>query len=326
VPATGWVPPAGYSPETVFEVGDGVRALDPQSAQVAQLQADGVALRVIRSPGTEQFLTTWKYTVAPDSMLQVVMPVDPATLNVPFALWVQDRNGEWTSVGTTSVVDGQVVMPVLLFDSPGVYQVVATSMDAATQARAATSTPTWGKTTIRTIVMVNPRQMLGTKMCPNTIAFDNRSAVLSKKSKRQIRRLAECLGAMPKITVTGYVGQAIRPKAAKRMAYLRARNVRNYLRDLGYDGTAKVKRTIVERPKDCEFTDNRCSIVRLDVGKPRSAGTPAADQGVETQTSATSSPPIDAQESEATDQTVDATVEAPATEGGPAPLESDLST
>ena len=139
---------------------------------------------------------------------------------------------------------------------------------------------------MRTIVIVTPREKMGTKMCPNMISFDPRSAVLSKKAKRQIRELAECLGAMPAIRVTGYVAQAVRPKAAKRMAYLRARNVRNYLRDLGYDGKAPVKRTIVRRPAAWKSTNNRCAIVRLDLGKQTTAERAALDE----QASATRAP------------------------------------
>ncbi len=48
--------------------------------------------------------------------------------------------------------------------------------------------------------------------------------------------------------VTTRMDAVTQARAAKRMAYLRARNVRNYLRDLGYDGKAPVKRTIVRRP------------------------------------------------------------------------------
>jgi hypothetical protein len=119
------------------------------------------------------------------------------------------------------------------------------------------------------------------------VSFDSRSAVLSKQAKRDLRKLAECLGAMPKITVTGYVAQAVRPDAAKRMAYLRARNVRNYLNALGYDGGAKVQRSIVKRPAACDETNNRCSIVRLDLGEARVAEKSAWDLAVELNASAT---------------------------------------
>lgn len=156
------------------------------------------------------------------------------------------------------------------FDTPGTYQIIATSVSGSS-AVDSSGNPVFGSTTIRTVVLVTPRQDLGSKICPNMIAFDKRSAVLDKKAKRQIRELAECLGAMPAIKVSGYVGRATRPEAAKRMAYLRARNVRNYLRELGYDGGAKIRTSIELRPAACNETNNRCALVRLELGNERTS-------------------------------------------------------
>lgn len=224
-------------------------------------------------------MTSRKITVVPETMLQVTMQIEPGS-DIEFRLWMQDREGVWFRMGSTTAVKGQLVFPVIEFTEPGTYQVVATSV-MGERAANKDGSPVWGSTTVRTIVIVTPRQEMGTKMCPNMVSFDNRSALLSKQAKRDIRKLAECLGAMPKITVTGYVGQAIRPDAAKRMAYLRARNVRNYLRELGYDGGARVQRSIVKRPAECNETNNRCSIVRLDLGQVRSAEKSAWDLAVE---------------------------------------------
>jgi Fibronectin type III domain len=273
VPAAGWVPPAGVGPDNLYAVGNGVQALDPQSERVQQLQANGVNLTVIRSPGTEKFLTTWKFTVEPNSMLQVVMPVDPPTLDVPFALWIQDRLGAWTSVGTTTVVDGQVVMPVLLFEKAGVYQVVATSIDASARTRAKDVTPTWGITTIRTIVTVSAKDVLGTAMCPNMVGFGAESWTLSAGDKQMLRRLATCLGATPKVTITGYVHAVTNPKVAQQVALDRAAAVKKYLRDRGYNGRVILDQSITSSPRECRPVEGRCAIVEIKVGDSR--GRPA---------------------------------------------------
>ena len=55
------------------------------------------------------------------------------------------------------------------------------------------------------------------------------------------------------------------------MAHLRARNVRNYLRELGYDGGAKVRTSIELRPAQCESTGNRCALVHLELGNERAS-------------------------------------------------------
>jgi len=274
VPATGWVPPTGVGPDNLYAVGNGVQALDPQSERIQQLQASGVNLTVIRSPGTEQYMTTWKFTVEPNSMLQVVMPVEPATLNARFALWIQDRLGAWTSVGTTTVVDGQVVMPVLLFEKAGVYQVVATSIDSGARVRAKDVTPTWGSTTIRTIVTVSAKDVLGTALCPNMVGFGAESATLSKGDKKLLRRLATCLGATPKVTITGYVHAVTNPKVAKQVALDRAAAVKKYLRDRGYNGRVILNQSIKTSPRECRPVEGRCAIVEIKVGDSR--GRPAA--------------------------------------------------
>lgn len=269
VPATGWVPPTGVGPDNLYAVGNGVQALDPQSERVQQLQASGVNLTVIRSPGTEKYMTTWKFTVEPNSMLQVVMPVDPLTLNVPFALWIQDRLGAWTSVGTTTVVDGQVVMPVLLFEKAGVYQVVATSVDVGTRVNAKDVTPTWGRTTIRTIVTVSAKDVLGTALCPNMVGFGAEAATLSKGDKQLLRRLATCLGATAKVTITGYVHAVTNPKVARQLALDRAAAVKKYLRDRGYNGRVILDQSIVASPRECRPVEGRCAIVEIKVGDSR---------------------------------------------------------
>ena len=260
------------------------------SPAMSALMDAGRNVVIASGPSQTGYMTSRKITIAPDTALQVVSQLEPENQMINFRLWMQDRQGSWFRMGNTMSVDGQVVLPVIEFTEPGTYQLVATSVTGE-EAMDENGLPVWGSTTVRTIVIVTPREEMGTKMCPNMISFDPRSAVLSKKAKRQIRDLAECLGAMPAIRVTGYVAQAVRPKAAKRMAYLRARNVRNYLRDLGYDGKAPVKRTIVRRPAACKPTNNRCAIVRLELGKQTTAERAALQEQATTADAPGVSPP-----------------------------------
>jgi len=264
-------------PERARNRGAGMKVIPVASPAMSALMDAGRNVVIASGPSQTGYMTSRKVTVAPNTALQVVSQLEPENQMINFRLWMQDRQGSWFRMGNTMSVDGQVVLPVIEFTEPGTYQLVATSVRGES-AVDENGLPVWGSTTVRTIVIVTPREEMGTKMCPNMISFDRRSAVLSKKAKRQIRDLAECLGAMPAIRVTGYVAQAVRPKAAKRMAYLRARNVRNYLRDLGYDGKAPVKRTIVRRPAACKPTNNRCAIVRLDLGKQTTAERAALDE------------------------------------------------
>jgi outer membrane protein OmpA-like peptidoglycan-associated protein len=202
-------------------------------------------------------------------MLQVIMPVEPPTLNVPFALWIQDRLGKWTSVGETQVVDGQVVMPVLLFEKAGVYQVVATSIDSGQRARAKEVTPKWGITTIRTIVTVSAKDVLGTALCPNMVGFGADSAKLSKGDKRLLKRLATCLGATPTVTITGYVHRVTNPKIARKVALDRATSVKKYLRDRGYNGRVILDQSLTKSPRECRPAEGRCAIVEIIIGNNR---------------------------------------------------------
>jgi hypothetical protein len=257
----------------------GAKAWSTPSAEMAAATAAGRKVVVVAGTANEGYMTSRRITVVPETMLQVTMQIEPGK-DIEFRLWMQDREGAWFRMGSTTAIKGQLVFPVIEFVEPGTYQVAATSVMGE---RAANSdgTPVWGSTTVRTIVIVTPRQEMGTKICPNMVSFDSRSAMLSKQARRELRQLADCLGAMPKITVTGYVAQAVNPDAAKRMAYLRARNVRNYLRALGYDGGAKVQRSIINRPAACDSTNNRCSIVRLALGEARAAEKTAWDLAVE---------------------------------------------
>ena len=249
--------------------GNGFRVLDPMSAEVRDLVAGGSSFTVIVSPGTQGFATSWRYTVKQNTMLQVVMPITPASTTVPFALWVQDRTGDWKQIGTTSVVAGQIVMPVLLFDKPGVYQIVATSIDAVAGARAKSSEPQWGRTTVRTIVTVDAREALGSQLCPNMVGFNPESATLHRGDRAELRKLATCLGATPRIVITGHVHVVTNPTVAKRLAVDRAASVRSYLRDLGYTGRVVVQEAIMVRPPACEPVAGRCAIVeiRVDLGR-----------------------------------------------------------
>lgn len=257
----------------------GAQAWQTSSPEMAAALAAGRKVVVVAGTADENYMTSRKITVVPETMLQVTMQIEPGN-DIEFRLWMQDREGTWFRMGTTTAVKGQLVFPVIEFTEPGTYQVVATSVMGEGAANKDGS-PVWGSTTVRTIVIVTPRQEMGAKICPNTVAFDSRSAVLSRQAKRDLRKLAECLGAMPHISVTGYVAQAVRPEAAKRMAYLRARNVRNYLRELGYDGVVVVQRTVVQRPSECDEAKNRCSIVRLDLGEARAAEKSAWELAVE---------------------------------------------
>lgn len=253
-------------PERARNRGVGMKVIPVTSPAMSALLDSGRNVLIASGPSQTGYMTSRKVTITPNTALQVVSQLEPENQVINFRLWMQDRQGSWFRMGNTTSVDGQVVLPVVEFTEPGTYQLVATSVRGES-AVDADGLPVWGTTTVRTIVIVTPREEMGTTMCPNMIAFSPRSAVLSKKAKRQIRELAECLGAMPAIRVTGYVAQAVRPEAAKRMAYLRARNVRNFLRDLGYDGKAPLSRTIVRRPAVCKPTNNRCAIVRLELGK-----------------------------------------------------------
>lgn len=247
---------------------DGVKVLPTASAELTAALAAGAKVTMASGSAQVGYMTSRKITIAPKTMLQIVSSLEPDDQRMALRLWMQDRSGEWFRMGRTSTVNGQVVFPVMQFDMPGTYQVIATSVSGS-RAVDDDGNPVFGSTTVRTIVIVTPRQALGTDVCPNMVSFDPRSAMLSKDTKRQIRRLAECLGAMPAIKVSGYVAQAVRPEAAERMAFLRARNVRNYLRELGYDGGAKVRTSIELRPAACEETNNRCALVRLDLGTER---------------------------------------------------------
>lgn len=246
----------------------GVKVMPTASAELAAALAAGATVTMASGSAQVGYMTSRKIMIAPKTMLQIVTTLEPDDQDIAFRLWMQDRTGAWFRMGRTSTVNGQVVFPVMQFDTPGTYQVIATSVSGP-RAVDSDGNPVFGSTTVRTIVIVTPRQALGTKICPNMIAFDPRSAMLSKKTKRQIRKLAECLGAMPAIKVSGYVAQAVRPEAAQRIAFLRARNVRNYLRELGYDGGAKLRTSIELRPAVCEETNNRCALVRLDLGAER---------------------------------------------------------
>lgn len=279
VPATGWIPPGGQSTPSGGPgrgsayandlSGRGFRVLDPLSPEVNSLIAGGTSLRVIRSPGVQGFASTWRYTVPPNTMLQVLMPIDPATLATPFALWVQGRTGEWTDIGTTTVVNGEIVMPVLLFDKPGVYQVVATSIDAPAQSRVGESKPTWGRTTVRTIVTVSAADELGTLLCPNMVGFSAESAVLHRGDKSSLKKLSTCLGATPRIVITGYVHGVTNPPAAQALALERAVSVKKYLRGLGFTGRVIVDESIRDRPAECRAVEGRCAIVEIRIGSVR---------------------------------------------------------
>lgn len=248
----------------------GVSVMPAPSAALSAALASGS--RPVSAAGTAQvgYMTSRRITVAPGTMLQLLDTLEPATQRMEFRLWLQDRTGAWFRLGSTTTVGGQVVFPVMTFRDPGTYQVIATSVRGS-RATEPNGDPVWGTTTVRTIVIVTPRPAMGTAMCPNTVSFASFSAALSPTAKSQLRRLAECLGAMPAITVSGYVARAANVDAAKRLANDRARVVRAYLRSLGYDGGARVRSSIVARPGACVPSLNRCAQVHLELTAARSA-------------------------------------------------------
>jgi len=169
-------------------------------------------------------------------------------------------------------------MPVLLFEKAGVYQVVATSIDSGARVRAKDVTPTWGSTAIRTIVTVSAKDVLGTTLCPNMVGFGAESAALSKGDRQLLRRLATCLGATPKVTITGYVHAVTKPKVAKQVALDRAAVVKKYLRDRGYNGRVILDQSIRTSPRECRPVEGRCAIVEIKVGDSRGRTPVVAEQ------------------------------------------------